>query len=177
LCAIPPTDDSAPDGETATAARPSDDADDADDAFTERKNNGFHFLAFETRAMAPFHHAPILAQKQLPMIFDLDETLLQAFTLSSLDRRAEAIRRAHSEAVSESAERASGDEKTRADLPRAEAARTPRASRVSEEKRTWRGSSTTARCSRSTSPRTALLTIAGGKSRRRRSRRRRRPAR
>ena len=117
LCAIPPTDDSAPDGETATAARPSDDADDADDAFTERKNNGFHFLAFETRAMAPFHHAPILAQKQLPMIFDLDETLLQAFTLSSLDRRAEAIRRAHSEAVSESAERASGDEKTRADLP------------------------------------------------------------
>ena len=69
-----------------------------------RKKEGFHFLAFETRAMAPFHHAPILAQKQLAVIFDLDETLLQAFTLSSLDRRADAIRKAH-----ESAERAGGD--------------------------------------------------------------------
>ena len=45
--------------------------------------------------MAPFYHSPILAQKQLAVIFDLDETLLQAFTLSSLDRRADAIRRAH----------------------------------------------------------------------------------
>ena len=60
--------------------------------------DGFHFLAFETRAMAPFHHAPILAQKQLAVIFDLDETLLQAFTLSSLDRRADAVRRAHESA-------------------------------------------------------------------------------
>ena len=112
LCAIPPTDDSAPDGETATAAR-----DDDADVTEDRKKNGFHFLAFETRAMAPFHHAPILVSKQLPVIFDLDETLLQAFTLSSLDRRAEAIRRAHSESA-ERAEGASlgGDEKTRADV-------------------------------------------------------------
>tara|TARA_B110000977_G_scaffold119825_1_gene154391 strand:- start:5881 stop:9102 length:3222 start_codon:yes stop_codon:yes gene_type:complete len=57
------------------------------------------FLAFETKAMAPFHYAPVLVHKQLPVIFDLDETLLQAFTIQSLDRRAESIRRAHEESA------------------------------------------------------------------------------
>ena len=64
-------------------------------ATRKKEKEECHFLAFETRAMAPFYHSPILAQKQLAVIFDLDETLLQAFTLSSLDRRADAIRRAH----------------------------------------------------------------------------------
>ena len=83
-----------------------------DDAETRRRvssRDGFHFLAFETRAMAPFHHAPILAQKQLAVIFDLDETLLQAFTLSSLDRRADAIRRARESTFENAAENADDD--------------------------------------------------------------------
>ena len=67
----------------------------ASTAARKKEKEECHFLAFETRAMAPFYHSPILAQKQLAVIFDLDETLLQAFTLSSLDRRADAIRRAH----------------------------------------------------------------------------------
>ena len=58
------------------------------------------FLAFETKAMAPFHYAAVLCNKQLPVIFDLDETLLQAFTVASLDRRGEAIRKAHEESFS-----------------------------------------------------------------------------
>ena len=100
---VPPRDPNATRSKTANAEEVSA-AETETETAAALKEEGFHFLAFETRAMAPFHHAPILAQKQLAVIFDLDETLLQAFTLSSLDRRADAIRKAH-----ESAERAGGD--------------------------------------------------------------------
>jgi predicted secreted acid phosphatase len=35
------------------------------------------FLGFETKEMAPFHTQPLLMDKKLVVIFDLDETLLQ----------------------------------------------------------------------------------------------------
>ena len=95
LCAIPvdaPGADLEPDAdaETANAMRSL-----AKHRAAEGRVRDAAFLCFETRAMAPFHHAPLLLDKQLVVIFDLDETLLQAFTMNSLERRAESIRRAH----------------------------------------------------------------------------------
>jgi hypothetical protein len=95
LCAIPvdaPGADLEPDADAETA--------DAMRALAKRRAAEGRvpeatFLCFETRAMAPFHHAPLLLDKQLVVIFDLDETLLQAFTMNSLERRAESLRRAH----------------------------------------------------------------------------------
>jgi len=46
------------------------------------------FLAFEVRPNAPAVALEPLLHKQLMVIFDLDETLLQAFTLRSMERRA-----------------------------------------------------------------------------------------
>ena len=95
LCAIPidaPGADLDPDAdaETANAMRAL-----AKRRAAEGRVREATFLCFETRAMAPFHHAPLLLDKQLVVIFDLDETLLQAFTMNSLERRAESLRRAH----------------------------------------------------------------------------------
>ena len=112
LCAIPvdaPGADLEPDAdaETANAMRSL-----AKRRAAEGRVRDAAFLCFETRAMAPFHHAPLLLEKQLVVIFDLDETLLQAFTMSSLERRAESIRRAH-----DAAEAGAADQSTSATTP------------------------------------------------------------
>ena len=112
--------------------------------------------------MAPFYHS-ILAQKQLAVIFDLDETLLQAFTLSSLTdartpsgerilipatasfsrRRGEASDAA-TDAAGKTVAGALGAQPARAfaDRPPADALRQARQRR----RRTRRASSTTAPC-------------------------------
>ena len=59
------------------------------------------FLGFETLSMAPWHCRHLLVNRQLVVVFDLDETLLQAFTITSLDRRMEILQRAHKTTSSE----------------------------------------------------------------------------
>lgn len=50
------------------------------------------FVAFKTEQMAPVYAAPLLVHNRLVVVFDLDETLVQATTLHLLDRRIEQAR-------------------------------------------------------------------------------------
>jgi len=50
------------------------------------------FMAFKTEQMAPVYAAPLLVHNRLVVVFDLDETLVQATTLHLLDRRIEQAR-------------------------------------------------------------------------------------
>ena len=80
-----------PRGATAAAARPARPV--AEDRTASSDDGDVVFLGFETPEMAPFHYKPLLMEKMLIVIFDLDETLLQAFTITSLDKRADTLKR------------------------------------------------------------------------------------
>ena len=74
-------------------AVPSEEGDDEEQAGGEgTAGRRTRFVAFKTEQMAPVYAAPLLVHNRLVVVFDLDETLVQATTLHLLDRRIEQAR-------------------------------------------------------------------------------------